>query len=79
MCDVLVDTSLLVAGETSLVLVGVSSVIVASGSSRVATKNSVDPLVALGSGVLQSSWYMGDPCPDSGCRLLSHCGACSTH
>lgn len=44
MCDVLVDTSLLVVGETLLVLVGVSSVIVASGSSRVATKNSVDPL-----------------------------------
>ena len=31
-------------GETSLVLVGVSSVIVASGSSGVATKDSVGPL-----------------------------------
>ena len=44
MCDVLVDTSLFVVRETSLVLVGVSSVIVASGSSGVATKNSVVPL-----------------------------------
>ena len=30
LCDVLVDTSLLVAGKTSLVLVGISSVIVAN-------------------------------------------------
>ena len=44
LCDVLVDTSLLVAGETSLVLVGIFSVIVASGSSRVATMDSVVPL-----------------------------------
>ena len=44
MCDVLVDTSLLVVGEILLVLVGVSSVIVASGSSCVATEDSVDPL-----------------------------------
>ena len=42
--DVSVDTSLLVVGEILLVLVGVSSVIVASGSSGVATKNSVVPL-----------------------------------
>ena len=44
MCDVLVDTFLLVVGETSLVWVGISSVIVASGSSCVATEDSVDPL-----------------------------------
>ena len=44
MCDVLVDTFLLVVGETSLVWVGISSVIVASGSSGVATKDSVGPL-----------------------------------
>ena len=34
----------LVVGETSLVLVSISSVTVASGSSRVATKDSVVPL-----------------------------------
>ena len=44
MCDVLVDTFLLVVGETSLVWVGISSVIVANSSSRVATKDSVVPL-----------------------------------
>ena len=41
LCDVLVDTSLLVAGKTSLVLVGISSVIVASDPSHVATNDSV--------------------------------------
>ena len=41
LCDVLVDTSLLVVGETSLVLVGISSVIVASDPSRLATNDSV--------------------------------------
>ena len=44
MFDVSVDTSLLVVGEILLVFVGVSSVIVASGSSGVATKDSVGPL-----------------------------------
>ena len=44
MCDVLVDSSLLVAGETSPVLVGGSSVIVATGSSPVATKDLVVPI-----------------------------------
>ena len=44
MCDVLVNSSLLVVGETSSVLVEVSSVIVTSDSSRVAAKNSVVPL-----------------------------------
>ena len=44
MCDVLVDSSLLVAGETSPVLVGGSSVIVATGSSPVATKDLVVPV-----------------------------------
>ena len=43
MCDVLVNSSLLVVGETSPVLVEVS-VIVTSDSSRVAAKNSVVPL-----------------------------------
>jgi len=43
-CDVLVNSSLLVVGETSPVLVEVSSVIVTSGSSRAAAKNSVVPL-----------------------------------
>ena len=43
LCDVLVDTSLLVVGETSPVLVEVS-VIVTSDSSRIAAKNSVVPL-----------------------------------
>ena len=44
LCDVLVDSSLLVVGETSPVLVKVSSVIVASGSSHVVSKDSVFPL-----------------------------------
>ena len=43
MCDVLVDSSLLVAEETSPVLVGSSSVIVASDSSCVAAKDYVVP------------------------------------
>ena len=43
MCDVLVNSSLLVVGETSSVLVEVSSVTVASDSSCVAAKNSVVP------------------------------------
>ena len=43
MCDVLVDSSLLVVGETSPVLVGGSSVIVATGSSPVAAKDLVVP------------------------------------
>ena len=44
LCDVLVDTSLLVVGETSPVLVGSSSVIVASGSTHVAAQDLVVPL-----------------------------------
>ena len=44
MCDVLVNSSLLVVGETSPVLVEVSSVIVTSDSSHIAEKNSVVPL-----------------------------------
>ena len=41
MCDVVVDSSLLVAEETSPVLVGSSSVIVASGSTHVAAQDLV--------------------------------------
>ena len=41
MCDVLVDTSILVVGETSLLLVGIYSVSVASDSSHVVTNDSV--------------------------------------
>ena len=44
MCDVMVDSSLLVAEETSPVLVGRSSVIVANGSAHVAAQDSVVPL-----------------------------------
>ena len=43
MCDILVDSSLLV-GETSPVLVGGSSLIVATGSSPVAAKDLVVPV-----------------------------------
>ena len=44
MCDVLVDSSLLVVGETSPVLVWGSSVIVATGSSPVGAKALVVPV-----------------------------------
>ena len=44
MCDVVMDSSLLVAEETSPVLVGSSSVIVASGSTHVAAQDLVVPL-----------------------------------
>ena len=44
MCDVLVNSSLLVVGETSPVLVGGSSVIVDTGSSPVGAKALVVPV-----------------------------------
>ena len=44
LCDVLVDSSLLVVGEMSPVLVGGSSVIVATGSSPVAAKDLMVPI-----------------------------------
>ena len=44
MCGVLMDSSLLVAGDTSPVIVGGYSVIVASDSSHVAAKDFVVPL-----------------------------------
>ena len=44
MCEVVVDSSLLVAKETSPVLVDSSSVIMASGSSSVAAKDLMVPL-----------------------------------
>ena len=44
LCDVLVDTFLLVVGETSPVLVGGSSVIVDTGSSPVGAKALVVPV-----------------------------------
>jgi len=44
MCDVVMDSSLLVAEETSPVLVGSSSVIVASGSAHDAAQDLVVPL-----------------------------------
>ena len=44
MCDVMVDSSQLVAEEISPVLVGSSSVIVASGSAHVAAQDLVVPL-----------------------------------
>ena len=44
MCGVLMDSSLLVAGDTSPVILGGYSVIVASDSSHVAAKDFVVPL-----------------------------------
>ena len=41
LCDVMVDSSLLVAEETSPILVGSSSIIVASGSAHVAAQDLV--------------------------------------
>ena len=41
MCDVMVDSSQLVAEETSPILVGSSSIIVASGSAHVAAQDLV--------------------------------------
>ena len=78
MCDVLVDTSTCGGGNLASfgghLLCHCSQWFLSCCNKGLGCSS----LVVLGSGGLQSLWYVGDSCPDMGFWLLSHCGAYST-
>ena len=72
-CHVLVVSSLFVVRETSQILVGASSCHCGQSLlSRFSKGFGSSSLVALGSDVSQSLWYVGESSPDAECSLLSY-------